>query len=86
VTQPDRYVRNPIYLGAAAVIAGGGLIASSLSIVALAFGFLAIAHLFVVLYEEPALGREFGDSYLQYRAAVHRWLIRPPRKPRAIDP
>jgi protein-S-isoprenylcysteine O-methyltransferase Ste14 len=75
---PYRYVRNPMYLGAAGVILGAGLILSSPSIVLLAFAFLAITHLFVVIYEEPALTSRFGDSYLRYKSSVHRWLIRAP--------
>jgi protein-S-isoprenylcysteine O-methyltransferase Ste14 len=35
-------------------------------------------HLFVVLYEEPALTSKFGRSYQQYRSSVHRWLSRKP--------
>ncbi|HEY0987381.1 MAG TPA: isoprenylcysteine carboxylmethyltransferase family protein [Kofleriaceae bacterium] len=77
-TGPYRYVRNPMYVGAALVILGAGLAAQSLSIAALALAFLAIAHLFVVIHEEPALERAFGDSYQRYRASVHRWLIWPP--------
>ena len=50
------------------------------SIIVLAFGFVAIMHMFVVLYEEPALDREFGDSYEQYRSSVHRWWIARPRR------
>jgi protein-S-isoprenylcysteine O-methyltransferase Ste14 len=72
---PYRYVRNPMYVGAAAVIFGAGLAVASPSIALLALAFLAIMHLFVVIYEEPALAREFGDSYQQYRATVNRWLI-----------
>ena len=75
---PYRYVRNPMYIGAAGVILGAGLVLSSFSIVLLAFAFLAIMHLFVVLHEEPALTGRFGDSYLQYKSSVHRWLIRRP--------
>jgi protein-S-isoprenylcysteine O-methyltransferase Ste14 len=29
--------------------------------------------LFVVLYEEPALESQFGESYRAYRRAVPRW-------------
>lgn len=75
---PYRYVRNPMYIGAASVILGAGLILSSVSIVILAFAFLAIMHLFVVIHEEPALAERFGDSYLRYKSSVHRWLIRRP--------
>lgn len=75
---PYRYVRNPMYLGAAAVILGAGLAFSSPSIVMLAFAFLMTMHLFVVVHEEPTLTAKFGVSYQQYRSSVHRWLIRKP--------
>jgi protein-S-isoprenylcysteine O-methyltransferase Ste14 len=76
---PYRYVRNPMYVGATAVMLGAGLVLSSPAIVMLALGFLLIMHLFVVLYEEPALAGRFGASYQQYRSSVHRWLIRKPK-------
>jgi len=76
---PYRYVRNPMYLGAAAVILGAGLAISSPSIVMLALAFLLITHLFVVVYEEPALANKFGVSYQRYSSSVHRWLIRKPK-------
>jgi len=76
---PYRWVRNPMYVGAAAVILGAGLVLSSPSIVFLAFAFLLVMHLVVVLYEEPVLEDRFGASYRRYKAAVHRWLVRRPR-------
>jgi protein-S-isoprenylcysteine O-methyltransferase Ste14 len=75
---PYRYVRNPMYIGAAGVILGAGMILSSPSIVLLTLPFLAIMHLFVVLHEEQALTTRFGDSYLRYKSSVHRWLVRRP--------
>jgi protein-S-isoprenylcysteine O-methyltransferase Ste14 len=33
-----------------------------------------VAHIFVVLYEEPTLERTFGAQYADYRNAVRRWL------------
>jgi protein-S-isoprenylcysteine O-methyltransferase Ste14 len=78
VSGPYRFVRNPMYLGAAAVILGAGFILSSPSIAGLAFAFLLIMHLFAVLLEEPTLAAKFGASYEQYRSSVHRWLIRKP--------
>jgi protein-S-isoprenylcysteine O-methyltransferase Ste14 len=67
-----------MYVGGAAVMLGAGLAVSSPSIVLLALGFLVLMHLFVVLHEEPTLTDKFGASYQQYRASVHRWLIRKP--------
>lgn len=78
---PYRWVRNPMYVGGAAVMLGAGLIVSSPSMVLLALGFLVLMHLFVVLHEEPTLADKFGPSYRQYRASVHRWFVRKPRPP-----
>jgi protein-S-isoprenylcysteine O-methyltransferase Ste14 len=75
-TGPYRYVRNPMYVGAFAVLFGCGFVLSSPSIVLLAFGFLLLAHIFVLLYEEPALTGRFGESYLKYWASVRRWIPR----------
>ncbi len=74
-----RYVRNPMYVGAVLVLVGhfGWFRALDL-LLYLAFVFLAF-HLFVVLYEEPALTRKFGDAYRDYRASVPRWIPRPPK-------
>jgi protein-S-isoprenylcysteine O-methyltransferase Ste14 len=81
-TGPYRWVRNPMYVGAAAVILGAGLVLSSPSIVLLSFAFLLVMHLFVVILEEPALSSRFGDAYEEYRSSVHRWVIRKPANPR----
>lgn len=73
---PYRYVRNPMYIGGALVIIGAGLALSSPAIVILGLAFLLVMHVFVVLYEEPALARRFGATYDSYRSSVHRWRIR----------
>lgn len=77
-TGPYRAVRNPMYIGGALGIVGGGLAFGSVSIVILAIVYLLAAHLLVVLYEEPTLAGKFGESYARYRATVHRWI---PRRP-----
>lgn len=71
---PYRYVRNPMYIGAFGVLVGAGLTVRSPSILGLAVLFLLLVHLLVLLYEEPSLARRFGDSYLRYKASVHRWI------------
>jgi len=77
-TGPYRYVRNPMYVGAVLALIGGGLVARSISILALAGVFWGLSHLMVVLNEEPALERRFGDSFVRYKRQVHRWLPRMP--------
>jgi protein-S-isoprenylcysteine O-methyltransferase Ste14 len=73
-TGPYRYVRNPMYIGAFGVLLGASLILGSPSILGLSFLFLLFTHLLVLFYEEPSLTRRFGDSYLHYKASVHRWI------------
>jgi protein-S-isoprenylcysteine O-methyltransferase Ste14 len=69
-----RRVRNPMYIGIATIIIGEGVMFRSWTLLGYAVLFLVFCHLFVVLYEEPALRRKFGASYETYRAAVPRWI------------
>jgi protein-S-isoprenylcysteine O-methyltransferase Ste14 len=71
---PYRAIRNPMYVGGWLLIAGFALIGRSSSVLAISFAFLMLAHLFVVLYEEPTLTAKFGAAYDEYRKAVPRWI------------
>jgi len=75
-TALHRYVRNPMYLGVALAIVGEAAIFHSFSVLVYAAIMLTIAHIFVVLYEEPTLKRQFGQSYEEYQRRVPRWLPR----------
>lgn len=75
-TALHRYVRNPMYLGVALFIFGEAALFHSLYLVLYAVGMLSIAHVFVVLYEEPTLRRQFGESYQEYSRSVPRWVPR----------
>ena len=74
---PYRLVRNPMYVGAASVIAGEALLFSSWPLAIYLVAIVIVWHLFVIGYEEPTLEREFGDEYRAYRARVRRWVPRP---------
>ena len=78
-TALHRYVRNPMYLGVALAILGQAVIFRSLHVAEYAIVMLLIAHTFVVLYEEPTLRRQFGESYEEYRRSVPRWVPKIPR-------
>jgi protein-S-isoprenylcysteine O-methyltransferase Ste14 len=75
---PYRYVRNPMYIGAFFVVLGFGLYLNSAAILLFGLPWLFFAHVFVLVYEEPALRRRFGGTYETYCARVHRWI---PRRP-----
>lgn len=78
-----RYVRNPMYVGVMTVLLGEAAAFVSRALLAYAAAVLAAFHLFVVLYEEPALRRRFGASYERYCARVGRWV---PGRPFDADP
>lgn len=76
---PNRYVRNPMYLGVVLASLGWALWFESVAVAIYAFVFWLVTHLFVLLYEEPTLQRLFGAEYAAYRSRVRRWLPKVPR-------
>ena len=81
VEGPYRYVRNPMYLGVATILLGELAVTRLPALLVYWAAVLAAFHLFVVLYEEPALRRRFGPAYEKYARGVGRWI--PSRPPRA---
>lgn len=73
-TALHRYVRNPMYIGVALAIVGQAIVFHSSHVAEYAVVMILIAHTFVVLYEEPTLKRQFGESYEEYRQKVPRWI------------
>ena len=71
---PFRYVRNPMSLGGVTMMFGLALFCRSISILLFsAILFLAL-HGIVVFWEESFLEQRYGESYLQYKDSVNRWL------------
>ena len=77
---PYRWVRNPIYLAALLIVLGEAWLFMSLPLLAYAGVMAVFFHLFVTGYEERRLSRRFGNTYLEYRRTVPRWIPRPPRR------
>lgn len=75
-TALHRYVRNPMYIGVALAILGEAALFRSIHVAEYAAIMLLTAHIFVVLYEEPTLLRQFGELYEGYRRSVPRWVPR----------
>jgi protein-S-isoprenylcysteine O-methyltransferase Ste14 len=76
VRGPYRFVRNPMYIGAALALAGAALLYQSMPLLGYVALFLLATHLFVVIYEEPTLRRSFGPEYQTYCNHVRRWWPR----------
>lgn len=71
-----RYVRNPMYVSVVMVLLGEAILFMSMPVLIEAGIFIVLANLFVILYEERALGKQFGKSYDEYRQTVGRWIPR----------
>lgn len=73
------YTRNPMYVGVLSVVCGFALLYRTPSVLLYALVVVTAFNLFVRLYEEPHLAREFGEEYRDYCRRVGRWLPRPRR-------
>jgi protein-S-isoprenylcysteine O-methyltransferase Ste14 len=73
---PYRFVRNPMYLGAALALTGAACFYKSVPLLIYGCIFLLVTHLFVIGYEEPTLRRTFGPDYKAYCHRVRRWWPR----------
>jgi protein-S-isoprenylcysteine O-methyltransferase Ste14 len=67
-----------MYVGVVSILLGEALLFWSLTLLGYAGIFFTAVNVFIVIYEEPSLGRRFGESYEAYRRSVNRWL---PRRP-----
>ena len=76
VVGPYRWVRNPMYIGAALALAGAALFYQSWALLGYCIAFLLVMCLFVLFYEEPALRTTFGEAYARYCQSVGRWVPR----------
>ena len=71
-----RFVRNPMYVAVASMIAGQALLFRSAGVGVWLVVFLVAVVAFVKGYEEPRLAEQFGESYERYRRAVPGWWPR----------
>jgi protein-S-isoprenylcysteine O-methyltransferase Ste14 len=69
-----RYTRNPMYLGLTMVLIGCALLFGSLGALLPIPVFLLIIEFRFVRGEERFLEEIFGDTYLEYKRRVRRWL------------
>jgi protein-S-isoprenylcysteine O-methyltransferase Ste14 len=75
-----RWLRNPLYLGAALLIPlGEACFFGTFWLIFYSVLLFLISHLYVVYIEEPTLVRRFGRPYKKYLRTVPRWLPRIPR-------
>lgn len=74
VDGPYRLSRNPMYLGLVGVFVGVALVMQVLWAILLVPILVWLVTVAVTRKEEVYLEQKFGAEYLDYRAAVRRWL------------
>ncbi len=73
---PYRHVRNPMISGVLITLLGETLVFYSLGLLILFLAFFIINHVYFIFSEEPGLVKRFGDSYIEYKKNVPRWIPR----------
>lgn len=68
-----RFTRNPMYNGVVSVLAGEAWLFRSASLWKYAAVVFILFHVTVIVYEEPTLESQFGESFRRYKRAVPRW-------------
>jgi len=76
VSGPYRHTRNPMISAVVFMLIGQALFWGSWVIGSWAGIFILINHTYFILSEEPGLEKRFGESYLNYKANVPRWIPR----------
>lgn len=71
-----RHVRNPMISGVAMMLIGQSLFWGSWVVSLWAGIFMLINHVYFKFSEEPGLEKRFGESYINYKANVPRWIPR----------
>lgn len=86
VTGFNRYVRNPMYVALVVILLGETLLLGRPVLLLYAAAIWGAFAVWVRVYEEPTLSRQFGADYAAYRRAVPAYLPRlRPWQPSADD-
>ncbi len=81
---PFRYMRNPMSLGLVTTMFGLALFCRSISILLFSVILFLVLHGIVVLWEESFLEKRYGESYVEYKHSVNRWLPTLGRRPAKV--
>jgi protein-S-isoprenylcysteine O-methyltransferase Ste14 len=71
---PFRFTRNPIYLGLLTLLLSFVFLIGSLPMLVGPLFFLFVMNFYYLPFEEEKMEKTFGESYLNYRQRVRRWL------------
>ena len=71
---PYRFTRNPMYVGMLVGLVGAALLFGTVSPLLLVVAFFVLIDRLFVQYEERMLESVHGESYLELKRRVRRWL------------
>jgi len=69
-----RFSRNPMYVGVMAILIGEATFFQSGNLWIYSLIIFLAFYLFVILFEEPRLRKDFGEDYRKYCREVRRWF------------
>ena len=69
-----RFTRNPMYLGMTLILFGVSVAVGSLTAFVSPVAFFFISECSFIPFEEASMEIAFGDSYLEYKRRVRRWV------------
>jgi protein-S-isoprenylcysteine O-methyltransferase Ste14 len=69
-----RFTRNPMYFGLALIQIGLAIAMANLWVLVLLPAVLVAVYAAAIRYEEAYLERKFGETYLDYKRSVRRWI------------
>ena len=70
VSGPYKYCRNPMVFGAICIYTSIGLYLNSIRSLMVVCGFIVFMYMYVKIFEETRLLRDFGDAYRAYKEKV----------------
>jgi protein-S-isoprenylcysteine O-methyltransferase Ste14 len=71
---PYTFTRNPMYVGMIAVLLGFAIFFASPVMILAPIVFFVVIDRMVIPREEETMERLFGESYVEYKGRVRRWL------------
>jgi len=68
------YTRNPMYLGLVLILSATSIYFGARLGLLVVAAFILYMNVFQIMPEEEALEKQFGKTYLSYKARVRRWI------------
>lgn len=74
ITGLYHFSRNPMYVGITLILTGEAVFFQSISLWIYALLIFIAFYIFILLFEEPRLRKDFSEEYTRYCEKVRRWI------------